>query len=345
LDTTHASLLSTGGFLFLIIRDNKRRSRSMFSRIPVFIKRIIPWLMAAVILAYEFYHIDRDLFIYSLKTANLFIYVPLIIIFVFIWFFIETYNLQKLYQYFSHPVDYFEMLKMRGATFLLMIVNYGLGMGGVALYMKKFSRVSLIRSTGMFFYYMVVETSGIALLAIAGFMLSGDTTKIQDWILYLSAGVFIFYSFEIVFFKFMPPVGFLKKFINSRFVAPMRETNWSIYFGIFFQRIGYFITFIFFFYFAVRSFNMDIPFYVLTALVPIIFFIGNLPITPFGLGTIQAGMLYLFRDYGSEANILALSILYSVSLLIIRAVIGLYCLRFVKMEIPASEEVIAEAAE
>ena len=89
------------------------------------------------------------------------------------------------------------------------------------------------------------------------------------------------------------------------------------------------MTFVIFFYFAVRAFHMQIPFMALTALVPIIFFIGNLPITPFGLGTIQAAMLYFFQDYGTQANILAMSLVYTVSLMIFRALIGLYYLRII----------------
>ena len=208
-----------------------------------------------------------------------------------------------------------------------MIVNYGLGAGGIALYMKKFYGISLLRSTGMLFYYMVVESAGIALLAAVGFLLAGTGSGIQQWILYLSLGLFAFYNCELLFLKFMPPLGFLKKFFESRLLAPLRQSTFQSYRGIFSLRIGYFLTFVVFFYVAVQAFHMEIPFMALTALVPIIFFLGNLPITPFGLGTIQAAMLYFFKNYSSEENILALSILYSVSLLFFRACIGLYFLK------------------
>jgi uncharacterized membrane protein YbhN (UPF0104 family) len=291
------------------------------------LKRIAPWVVAAGILAYLFMRIDRSLFLDSLKRAELVLYVPLVIIFVVVWFFIESFNLKRLYDYFGHNTRYSDMIKIRGATFLLMIINYGLGAGGIALYMKKWYGVSLLRSTGMIFYYMVVESAGIALLAALGFVLAGPASGIETWVFYLSGGLFVFYNCELAFLKYMPPLGFLKKFIQSRLLAPLREFTARSYRGIFIQRVIYFLTFVVFFWFAVRAFHMEVPFLVLTALVPIIFFLGNLPITRFGLGTIQAAMLYFFRDYSTVENILALSVLYSVSLLFFRALIGLYYLR------------------
>lgn len=290
------------------------------------LKVMAPWAAAFVILAVEFYNIDRKFFMASLKSAELSIYIPLVIFFIFLWFFIESFNLQMLYRYFGYKLQYKKMLEMRGATFLLMIVNYGLGAGGIAMYMKKYKGIPLLRSTSILFYYMVVESSGISFLAVTGFLLAGESSKIPYWVIYLSLYLFLFYILEIVLLKYIPPKGFLKKFISSRLVEPIRESTWMMFLGIFFQRMIYFMTFIIFFYFATRAFHMEIPLLALTALVPIIFFVGNIPITPFGLGTIQAGMLYFFKDYGTEANILAMSIVYSVSLMFFRAIIGLFYL-------------------
>lgn len=309
------------------------------------LKRVLPWVMALLILIYLFYRIDLGLFINSLRKADIAIYIPLIIVFIFLWFFIETYNIQKLYQYFGHHVNYITMLAVRGGTFLMMIINYGLGAGAVAMYLKRINGVTLRRSTGILFYYMVVESAGIAMLATAGFMLAGRYSGIQSWVLYLSLGLFLFYIFEIFLLKYIPPVGFLRKAVNSTILKPIRESNLSIFMCIFLQRTGYFITFIIFFYFAVRAFNMQIPLMTLTALVPIIFFIGNLPITPFGLGTIQAAMLYFFKNYSSEANILAMSLVYSVSLIIFRAMIGLYYLRVVANVITGPSALIRDGSD
>ena len=291
------------------------------------VKRLLPWLIATMITGFLFMRVDYLQFFEALKLARISVYIPLITFFILIWFIIETYNLQSLYRYFGHHVEYSTMLSIRGATFLLMIINYGLGAGAIAMYLKKLFGVSLLRSTGILFFYMVVESSGIALMAVAGFLLAGDSSGIEPWVFYLAGGLFIFYNIEILVLKYIPALGFLKRFVNSSILLPVRESTISTYAGICLQRMAYFMTFVIFFYFAVRAFHMEIPFLTLTALVPIIFFIGNLPVTPFGLGTIQAAMLYFFRDYGAPANILAMSLVYTVSLMIFRAIIGFYYLK------------------
>lgn len=303
------------------------------------IKRLLPWLTALLITGFLFMRVDYVKFFESLRMADITVYIPLVILFIFIWFFIESYNVQKLYQYFGHHVGYSTMLSIRGSTFLLMIINYGLGAGAIAMYLKKLIGVSLLRSTGILFYYMVVESAGIALMAAAGFLLAGGSSGIQDWVLYLASGLFIFYNIEIIVLKYIPALGFLKRLVRSSILQPIRESTVSIYIRICLQRMGYFMTFVIFFYFAVRAFHMEIPFMTLTALVPIIFFVGNLPITPFGLGTIQAAMLYFFKDYGTPANILAMSLVYTVSLMICRAIIGLYFLKTAAGLLSANEKI------
>jgi uncharacterized membrane protein YbhN (UPF0104 family) len=50
---------------------------------------------------------------------------------------------------------------------------------------------------------------------------------------------------------------------------------------------------------------------------------GALPITPAGLGTQQAAMLFFFAPYGDDASILAFGLTFPVVLLVLRAALGL----------------------
>jgi hypothetical protein len=56
--------------------------------------------------------------------------------------------------------------------------------------------------------------------------------------------------------------------------------------------------------------------------VPVILLVISIPVSAFGLGTSQAAMLILFRDYGTQAQILAFSLAYSASIVILRGAIG-----------------------
>ena len=73
-------------------------------------------------------------------------------------------------------------------------------------------------------------------------------------------------------------------------------------------RACYFGAFVLYFWLGTHAFHAGVPLLLAMAATPIILVVGALPITPAGLGTQQAAMLYLFAPYGSEAAILAFAL-------------------------------------
>ncbi|MBF0227213.1 MAG: flippase-like domain-containing protein [Desulfobacterales bacterium] len=290
-------------------------------------KQIMTWVAAAAILLFLFWRIDINQFKSAIIHANLYVYIPLMIFFVGVWFYLESQNLTALFSHFNHSLPYSDVLRIRGITYLLMIINYNLGIGGMALYLKKKKGVSLTRSASLMSFYMFSENICLSIMAAIGCTFSPDSSPVIDTILIICSGLIVFNIAIVLLFKALPEKGVFKKIKNFELLSTHKEAGLRTYFLLPFWRGLYFFTFIIFFYFAAQSFEIYLPFMTMAALVPIIFFIGNIPITPFGLGTIQAAMLYFFKDYGTEANILAFSIIYSTTLMLFRAPIGLYYLK------------------
>jgi uncharacterized membrane protein YbhN (UPF0104 family) len=71
------------------------------------------------------------------------------------------------------------------------------------------------------------------------------------------------------------------------------------------------------------AFGIDVPFTLVLAATPTIEAIGGLPITPGGLGTQQAAMLYFFGGHGSEAAIIAFGFSLPIALMLARSLLGL----------------------
>jgi uncharacterized membrane protein YbhN (UPF0104 family) len=71
------------------------------------------------------------------------------------------------------------------------------------------------------------------------------------------------------------------------------------------------------------SFGIELPLVLVVAATPAILLAGAIPITPAGLGTQQAAMLYFFSPYGDEAAILAFGLTFPVALILFRCLIGL----------------------
>ena len=122
--------------------------------------------------------------------------------------------------------------------------------------------------------------------------------------------------------RLMPDYRFIAKIKRNDLMKVFIETPAAVYLLHTAYRCGFYATFVLFFYAAARAFNMEIPLIALLAYVPIILLVISIPISAFGLGTSQAAMLVLFRDYGTPAQILAFSLAYSASIVVLRGAIG-----------------------
>jgi uncharacterized membrane protein YbhN (UPF0104 family) len=300
---------------------------SRFSRLTAIIK----WLIAAGVLFYLFHQVDKAKLTAALSSARLEIYLPLSVCFVVIWFLIESQNLAFLFNMFGHDLTFREMRFIRGASYMLMIINYNLGLGAIAWYLKRRNHIPLSRAGSVMFFYYFVESVGITFFAMAGCLLVYRHSPVIYGKIILIAGL-MFFSYITLFFlvRFIPSRGFFTRFRESALLAAFYEADFPSYFMLSGLRAVYFASFITFFYFGLSSFDVHVPLLYLIGLVPVIFFIGNIPVTPFGIGTIQAAMMFFFRPFGPEENILSFSVAYTATLLFFRAPIGLIYLRETK---------------
>lgn len=291
------------------------------------IQQIGSWILAFFILAYLFWQIDFDLFKASIQLAEMKLYLPLTILFVFIWFFIESQNIVAVCKQFGHPLSYKESLDIRGVTYLLMIINPFLGIGGIAYYLKKDIGIPLIRASSIMIFYSYSEMMSLLFIVTFGSIIIFNQSEMFSYIFYLCGGLFLLYNFLLICCRLLPSKGIIKKIKDVQVWKTFFEARPVAFILVPFWRGLYFITFIIFFYLGLKAFYIDIPFLHLVVYVPFIFGIGGLPITPFGLGTIQAAMIFFFKEYSTEANIMAFSVSYSTFLLVFRAPIGMYYLR------------------
>lgn len=76
---------------------------------------------------------------------------------------------------------------------------------------------------------------------------------------------------------------------------------------------------------GLRLWGIDVPFTHGMALMPWTILAAFLPITPGGIGTTQAAMVWLFTPYASESAVLTLSLLWTTYGLLSQGLIGLLC--------------------
>jgi hypothetical protein len=88
-----------------------------------------------------------------------------------------------------------------------------------------------------------------------------------------------------------------------------------------------------FHFFAVRTFGIEIPFWRMLALLPIIFMLASLPITVAHLGTTQAAWIFFFQAYAPAPRLLAYSLASHLAFVLGRALVGLVFLPYAYKEV------------
>ena len=81
------------------------------------------------------------------------------------------------------------------------------------------------------------------------------------------------------------------------------------------------------FWIGARAFGIQLPLALAMASVPPIMMAGALPISPAGLGTQAAAMLFFWSDYGDKASIVAFGLVFPIALTVTRCLLGLLYVR------------------
>jgi hypothetical protein len=286
----------------------------------VLARRYAPWAAGLAALAALVLLVDTRAVVESMQHAHLYRFVPLIVLFVLLWFLIESANLSDLLGCFGLCRPFREVLAARAFTYLLMVLNYGLGVAAMALYIRGRSRTGLGRASSIMLFYTHAEMLALCALTLAGAPWAhGDPVLATVGTLaagYLAAAVLMYR------FGRHPPVWLPARIREAALLSCFRTAGLPTLLRLAIGRAFYFASFVFFFHSALPAFGIDVPLSVLLVTVPAIFLVGNLPVTAAGVGTIQAAMLAFFSTYGPAAAVLAFSICYSAALILLRLMLG-----------------------
>jgi len=209
--------------------------------------RISHWVGAILILGYLFWRIDLPQFYISIQQSNLSLYIPLMILFIVIWFLIESQNLTAVFNHFEHKIPYIDVLYIRGITYLLMIINYNLGVAGIVLYLNQAKGITLMRASSIMLFYMYMETTSLSLMVLLGCLFTSESSAIIDKILFLSAAILIGVHCGILIYRNLPDKKIFQKIKNLTLLQPFKETGIKSYLILISYRGTYFSTFILFF--------------------------------------------------------------------------------------------------
>ncbi|HTJ47330.1 MAG TPA: lysylphosphatidylglycerol synthase domain-containing protein [Kofleriaceae bacterium] len=223
------------------------------------------------------------------------------------------------------PLRFVDVLLVRGASWLLALVNYGAGQGGIVWFLHRRHGVPIARATGA-----VLLATGGFLLAVVGAVAGGlalqavPEANVPAWLLWLVA-----IGFPVYLGIIAARPAFLTKssLLEPLFAAGITGTILATV-----TRALHLAVLIAAHALAYRQFGIDIPFRACLVVLPVIFLAGALPISVAGYGAPQATASLLLARYvhGPDATgtVVAASIGFQTLTTILMALIGMIALRW-----------------
>jgi hypothetical protein len=290
------------------------------------VKRLLPWLGAALLLAIVFVRVDFAAVAGALAAADWPRFVLAALPFAALWLLIDAAALARLVSRFHAPIDYASMLRLRGGTYLFLVLSYDAAQAALALALSRRLRVPLLALGGSFLFYYAIDLFTIAGLgAVGAAALPGSLgAALRPALALLCGGVAAALWVGAALAR-SPDERRPRWLQGARLLETLRHVQLRDAAEWIGWRCLFYGSFVAFAAATLPAFGIRVPWLALVACVPVTLSIAALPISVSGLGSAQVAMLALYGAFADEAAIVAYSLAHSASLIALRLPIGLLC--------------------
>lgn len=334
-------------------------------------KKVVPWVIAALIFVYLFREYKPSQLLKAVEHANILIFLVLALVYFFILYIVDCYTMSHVLTRFGHKISTKELLPARGVTYLIMNINYPASQAAFAYYLKRTRGVPIFEVLGIFFFIAIIDLYLVMTLAFIGSFFQDAVVRGVDIGNFVRTVVLMAYAFfivQLVFWRrwFSKLTGLKKSFKivewirSKKLFTVFNEATVKDYIKVALMRSPIHACIVLFLYIAVMIFNAHVPFVTVLADVPIAFLIGTIPITPGGLGTTNVAIVELMYSHvtgplitkgvvTAKELILAVTIVWMFTNFTLKSLTGVIWLQKVSKQLfkptdrDESEEVVSEA--
>lgn len=319
------------------IQSEIRGKKGVASNALRFFRTVVPWLVTACIFAYIFNKIPLSEVIAYMKQVRFGLFFAAVLVTAPFFYTLDTLCYHLAFNWVGTRTRYREVLIARGGSYILAMINFYVGQGGMALWVTRKKKMHPIAAAGIVLFqlflglYMIISLSAFGLLVlvprtgIMDYAAGGEYEKLVRF----TTIAFALLTFQALLWSFGPHKGVLNRLIFWGPFKVLEKVRFHHLLILFFIKIVSFMFEIVGCMIAFKAFGVDVSFAHLFAYVPLVLLIGTVPITVLHLGTTQAAWLWFFKDLIKPATILAYSLLWQTSFIFVRMLVGLACLRFV----------------
>jgi hypothetical protein len=279
--------------------------------------RIAAWIVALGLLAYLLRRVPPGQVLQAVKAAAPWT-VPVLIVLVFLVYLADSVAMWRIFGWFVARLSFREVLVVRGATYLLAIINYAVGQGTIVYFVNRSRGVPLSRGAAAVLLIMGTNVLALLFFATAGLVLADPVPGLATVVKVAWAGLAFYILVVVLRPRFLTSRPVFDVLLGAGVLGHLKAVA---------VRIPHLLSLMLYTYVALRAFGAKVPLGLAISCLPVVYFIAVLPIVPAGLGTMQAAMVHFFHPYASDATIVACSLASQGIALGVQALLGLACLR------------------
>lgn len=309
-------------------------------RLLLAIRRALPWVVSLGLVAYLLMTTDLPGVWEAICRVDVLAVAGVVVVGVGFSYLYDTFVLTLVLRRFNAPVAFREMLPLKGASYLLNIVNYNAAAGGMALYLRRTRGVSFLEAASSFLFLNVADLLALCVLVAAGLVWAGDLVGAETragllaTVAVVGAAIVGTWVYWNAGFDFLV-LGRLREWRIFRAFRLARVVDYAWLTAL---RVGIVLVYVLIMWAFLWLFDIRVPFVAMLAIHPIIILLWTVPVSVAGLGTVQVAMRLLFGPFvapelGDPTPIVdACSTLDIFATVLMRVVIGYACLRRVSRE-------------
>jgi len=279
------------------------------------LRHALPWLVAASILGFLLARVDGAATFAALRDADLRVYVPIALLFTGLWLALDAFILRGLFARVGARLSFAEMARARAATYPWMALSFDLANVSLVAGLRRATGVPLASLTAAMLTHYACDLVALATIAAtASFAVEGALGAALRPVL---CGL----ALAIVAVLLGARLGV------SRLGATRLASALGTYRPVDLARVValrwlFYTSFAAFVWLTLPCFDLRVSFLDVLARMPLVQSVAALPIAPSGLGTAQAAMVALFSSFGPTSSWLAYSLVYGLTLVVLRLPIG-----------------------
>jgi hypothetical protein len=287
------------------------------------LRHTLPFLVSAAALYYLLARIDLRVALDHFSVPVLLGFLVPLLLFSIVTLAIEAQCLHRVANATpgAAPLSRFTAARIKMACYLLGVLHYALGAGGLSILLRRRTGVGLTDAIGMVFVITLFDVGSVLLWAGIGGALQPHTA---DFLRFGVIGTLLAaIAAGFVFLRTPFPLGPLEPLRQLPVLGAARSLRVSLLMEIGAWRLIFVGCFVVLVRALFACFGIEVGWMELAVKVGVMLVVSALPLAAGGLGTGQLVFVELFSGAATEAKLLAMSVLLSMALIVSRAALGL----------------------